>query len=131
MTRIVVLELLCCWIALSGCSSQPPDITTGAFLIRARITWKGYSGVESHDEAIYVFNNRTVGKGETGFDAILKELGNLEEGTTILIQPDYTMNMKDEPSDCERIMPFDYKDMHKRLDEVIAKRHLRVIYSPW
>jgi len=53
------------------------------------LDWKDYTGVEDPQAAVYLFNNKIVGKGDKGYAAIKDILLDLPEGSIVVVAQNY------------------------------------------
>jgi len=122
-TRVGVpstITSLCLVAVCSSCSVRP-----GGGCLHY-LTWQSYDGTGEMEDAVYVFDGASTGKGRKGFLAAVSEIKKLPKGSKLLIYPDYylTGGVSSGPV---RLPP--YRNYRRRLGEVVQCMELRVFYS--
>jgi hypothetical protein len=107
--------------------------------IHCRFEWRNFESKETPDEdVVYLVDGKLAGMGDTGFDAVLKQLRQLPPGASVTY-PKYWLHPKAvhgkdrDRFEAKDLVPFDRR--RKDLDEVIEQARLkvgrdRVLYWP-
>lgn len=99
-------------------------------------TWLAYDrhgreGLTYSAAALFVWNGKEVGRGDRGFEEILRRMRLLPRGSRILVYPYFlepeTGPGMSSPSDDLFGLPFDWEGMAP----IVVERDLRVIWSPF
>lgn len=106
---------------------------------RLIIEWRNYRGKQTpHNEVIYLVNGAYAGRGDQGFDHVLKMIDSLSEGASVVL-PQYRLmgRMAKEGKSVDEIdslnqellklVPFGTR--RQKLDDVIRKRKLTLIHN--
>jgi len=94
--------------------------------VGAWLSWQGYDPHEPHEErARYLVSGEQMGHGVAGFIAAIRALEQLPEGSRVLIYPHYRTDLRT----CQFIRTYPFGRYWDKLDEVVARRDLKVVFS--
>jgi len=101
------------------------------------LTWVNFTGWrdEDPDEAVYVYNDKQLGKGREGFELVLAELRRLPPGTEVTIYPftafhAYGDSGYHSPQPVRRVPYMSMPDLSDELRRIVAERKLNVERLP-
>lgn len=101
-----------------------PASTSGPARVH-QLTWTNYTGTESPEQAIYLFDGEECGRGSEGLASVFRMMESLPRGSVLVIYPDYTDHR---PSDPFRIVPYSHRKHELR--ELVSRRGIAMQHRP-